>query len=600
MRNAKSPVMLISFLFVMVLASVSSAICTFEPDSLRFSSSVVEVSNHLSFTITNHGVDPVSDVITIGGTNQWFFHFDSGQSTYGYNLAPGQSETVGVYVQVSYGGPLYAHFNLGAVAAGCPTDRIYAHAYGMWPADPGVPDCQTLPWGFMEFPPTVVGEMSQDDLWIDNSGGELPQQQAGTMVGVMPQVCGDFFIPWGASFAVTSHQVWDVYFQPTQPGWYSCELDLPEQCSDIVPLILRGLGLGIGVYSDVSVSEIDFGIIPVDGVGYGSFTVLNTGTDLLYVDIPATCGPFVVTSRVGPQNLGSATEIFVTVEYHPDTPGTHSCELDFGPDTTPVTLSGIALEDTGTPDVIGVWFEQSGQVNQHETTVPFEEVTAYLMILRPSTPYGTLGWECCVEVQGEAVGLSWELSGEGLNASAEPCFSVGLSSGPLLGQQIIQLAKLTFFQPDPNAPTYFYVHPSDLASVPGVPLYVNGADVGDLIPLTPSSGDEMIPVAVVNASTTGVQAPPARTRLSSAQPNPFNPSTKLSFELAHDGFARLEIYDLQGRRIRTLVEATLPAGPHTRIWDGRDDSGRAAVSGVYFARLNSGVDHAMIKLMLLK
>jgi hypothetical protein len=600
MRNAKTPVMLISFLLVLVLASVSSAICTFEPDSLRFSSSVVEVPNHLSFTITNTGTQPVSEVITIGGISQWYFHFDSGQSTYGYNLAPGQSETVGVYVQVSYGGPLYAHFDLGAVAAGCPTNLIYAHAYGMWPADPGVADCGTSPWGFLEFPPTVVGESSVDDLWVDNAGGELPQQQAGTMMGVMPQVCGDFFIPWGAPFAVTTHQVWDVYFQPTTPGWQSCELELPEQCVANAPLILRGLGLGLGTFSDVSVSEIDFGIKPVGSVGYGSFTILNIGTEILYVDIPATCGPFVVTSRVGPRNLGSAAEMYVTVEYHPETSGVHECELDFGPDTSPVMLNGVALEDTGAPDVIGVWFEQSGQVNQHETTIPFEEVTAYLMILRPSTPYGTLGWECCVEVEGDAVGLSWDLSGEGLNASVEPCFSVGLSSGALLGDQIIQLAKLTFFQPDPNAPTYFYVHPSDLASIPGVPLYVNGADVGDLIPLTPSSGNEMMPVAMVNAATTEVQAPQARTRLSSAQPNPFNPSTQLSFELAQEGSARLEIFDLQGRRIRTLVESTLPAGPHTRTWDGRDDSGRVVVSGVYFARLHSGADHAMIKLMLLK
>jgi len=581
--------------FAMLGSSVAQAVCTFEPDSLNFSSTIVGEPNIRSFTITNTGAAPVSDTIRCIATSH--FRFLNGTQNYPYSLAPGESDTIELSVEASYGGPLFANLSLGAVAAGCPTDIIPCHAYGMWYEEPGEPDCLTIPFVRMEFPPTVIGQSSVDDLWIDNSGGELPQQQAGVLMGEIPTVCGDFRIPWGGPFAITTHQVWDVFFEPTQPGWQTCILPLSGLCDD---LELRGLGLAEGVFSQVSVSEIEFGMIPVGEIGFGSFHILNMGTEILSIDVPFTCGPFVVTAGAGPRNLAPAYELYVTVEYRPEAPGGDVCVLDFGPNATSVSLHGLSLEDPGAPDVIGVWFEQSGQINHHETTMPFEEVTAYLMILNPSTPYGVLGWECCVEIQGDAVALSWDLAGNAFNVDTEPCFAVGMTNGPLIGNRVIQLATVTFLQPDPDSPTYFYILPSGQPSLPGVPLYANGADPGDLIPLSPSSGAEALAVAAVNAPTTDVPELQTRTVLMPAQPNPFNPSTQLNFELAREGRARLEIHDLQGRCIRTLVDEDLAGGSHQRIWDGRDSAGRPAVSGVYFARLLSGADRVMIKMMLLK
>jgi len=73
-----------------------------------------------------------------------------------------------------------------------------------------------------------------------------------------------------------------------------------------------------------------------------------------------------------------------------------------------------------------------------------------------------------------------------------------------------------------------------------------------------------------------------------AYPNPFNPSTTLSFQI--DGEAsrhvRLRILDLHGRVLRTLVDGTRDgARTHEVVWDGRDASGRTAVSGSYLAEL---------------
>ena len=50
---------------------------------------------------------------------------------------------------------------------------------------------------------------------------------------------------------------------------------------------------------------------------------------------------------------------------------------------------------------------------------------------------------------------------------------------------------------------------------------------------------------------------------------------------------RLEIFDLQGRRVRTLLEANLPPGEHRVRWDGQSDAGRAVASGVYLVRLKT-------------
>lgn len=72
-------------------------------------------------------------------------------------------------------------------------------------------------------------------------------------------------------------------------------------------------------------------------------------------------------------------------------------------------------------------------------------------------------------------------------------------------------------------------------------------------------------------------------------PNPFNPVTTIRFSLAGIADARLEVYDVAGRRIKVLFdEQRATSGVHEVAWDGRDGKGRAVSSGVYFYRLESG------------
>ncbi|MBK7048522.1 MAG: hypothetical protein IPH48_18910 [bacterium] len=89
----------------------------------------------------------------------------------------------------------------------------------------------------------------------------------------------------------------------------------------------------------------------------------------------------------------------------------------------------------------------------------------------------------------------------------------------------------------------------------------------------------------VLGSPSGVTGPPAADVSLTASPNPFNPRTTIAFTLPQAGDTMLAVYDLAGRRVATLVEAPLPAGPISLEWDGRDDAGRALPSGVYLVRL---------------
>ena len=83
-------------------------------------------------------------------------------------------------------------------------------------------------------------------------------------------------------------------------------------------------------------------------------------------------------------------------------------------------------------------------------------------------------------------------------------------------------------------------------------------------------------------------------------PNPFNPQTVIRYEIAESGHVDLAIYDVTGRRVRTLVAGTREAGYHETSWDGLSDSGDPASSGVYFYRMSSGESILAKKMLLLR
>jgi hypothetical protein len=83
-------------------------------------------------------------------------------------------------------------------------------------------------------------------------------------------------------------------------------------------------------------------------------------------------------------------------------------------------------------------------------------------------------------------------------------------------------------------------------------------------------------------------------------PNPFNPSTTISFSLTKSDLVDIGVYNLRGERVRTLADGTFTAGEHRILWNGCDDRGMQSASGVYIMRMMSGGKAFVQKTLLLK
>ena len=88
---------------------------------------------------------------------------------------------------------------------------------------------------------------------------------------------------------------------------------------------------------------------------------------------------------------------------------------------------------------------------------------------------------------------------------------------------------------------------------------------------------------------------PGEFSLSAAYPNPFNPTTTLSFAIPVDAAVSLSIYNMQGRQVTSLIEGSMDAGYHSVVWNADSYS-----SGVYFVKMVAGEFVNTQKLMLIK
>ncbi|MGD8396389.1 MAG: FlgD immunoglobulin-like domain containing protein [Candidatus Eiseniibacteriota bacterium] len=110
------------------------------------------------------------------------------------------------------------------------------------------------------------------------------------------------------------------------------------------------------------------------------------------------------------------------------------------------------------------------------------------------------------------------------------------------------------------------------------------------------------PFTITGASSVAGQAVPGTSfQLAQNRPNPFNPSTVISFVLERDvESVHLEVYDAGGRLVRSLVDGDLPAGVHAVTWNGIDQKGQSVPSGVYFYRLDTATEHQTRKMLLVE
>ncbi len=113
-------------------------------------------------------------------------------------------------------------------------------------------------------------------------------------------------------------------------------------------------------------------------------------------------------------------------------------------------------------------------------------------------------------------------------------------------------------------------------------------DLTDLRRLASGTTDEVGWFSLSPEGFTAGSPLPERLSLGQNYPNPFNPSTIIPYQLPAAAHVRLEVFNLLGQRIATLVNGHQPAGFHVARWEGTDAAGRAVGAGVYLYRLQSG------------
>jgi hypothetical protein len=106
-------------------------------------------------------------------------------------------------------------------------------------------------------------------------------------------------------------------------------------------------------------------------------------------------------------------------------------------------------------------------------------------------------------------------------------------------------------------------------------------------PLASGRAIRYVPASDLSGAIDAPGAARARFALLPAQPNPMQGATTFSFSLDRADTAHLNVYDVQGRLVRSLIEGARPAGFQTIVWDGRDRKGAVAPAGIYFYRLST-------------
>jgi FlgD Ig-like domain len=131
------------------------------------------------------------------------------------------------------------------------------------------------------------------------------------------------------------------------------------------------------------------------------------------------------------------------------------------------------------------------------------------------------------------------------------------------------------------------------------PLSLAADDFGLVTADILSSGDNQ--TVLPTSRLTRAVAPVAyRNALAQNYPNPFNPTTTIAYSMAKASHVNLDIFDVRGLRVRTLVAQSVSAGNHTVNWDGLDQTGNRVASGVYFYRLKTSGFQQTKKMVMLR
>lgn len=154
-------------------------------------------------------------------------------------------------------------------------------------------------------------------------------------------------------------------------------------------------------------------------------------------------------------------------------------------------------------------------------------------------------------------------------------------------------------------PVHFTFVPNSIPENWTVSVYVNGSGHhlydGTDFTLIPDENGDISGTIIVRNYYVGNSDPiqPVITGLKS-YPNPFNPSTTISFNVTRQERVRAEIFNLRGQRVLSLYNDLMDKGSKELVWNGKDEHGRSVSSGVYFVKVSQGKQNTILKMMLVK
>jgi hypothetical protein len=93
---------------------------------------------------------------------------------------------------------------------------------------------------------------------------------------------------------------------------------------------------------------------------------------------------------------------------------------------------------------------------------------------------------------------------------------------------------------------------------------------------------------------------PIKTELFANYPNPFNPETTIKFAVKNDELVSIDVYNIKGQKVKTLIDDVVKKGEYSIVWNGTDDNGKNVSSGIYFYKMKTKDYSAVNKMILLK
>ncbi len=241
-----------------------------------------------------------------------------------------------------------------------------------------------------------------------------------------------------------------------------------------------------------------------------------------------------------------------------------------------------AIGDLAVTGEVALSFASDAVLSSRQAA-PGDLVQAYLLVTGPATVDGIRGLQGSLRATDNLEIVQWSFGERQVNVAQPPAFMVGWAEPQVAkaaGQPVNVLTVTLRVKDDQPA---VIALDRDLASGADVgPVFCAAGDdasLGRLIATNPSLSINR-EVVTPAASRDAVVAGSLRN-----EPNPFNPSTDIAFELTRGGQVEVRIFDLAGKFVRGLATQALGAGPGSLHWDGRDQQGGNAPSGLYFGQI---------------